>query len=89
MQVYNLGIDEKSKQNAATVSYQIMDMATNKLILDTSEDSKKFGANADQLTVKKTLALAGVQPGKYQVKIKVNDSISKQEIAQTVPFTVE
>jgi GWxTD domain-containing protein len=89
MQVYNLGIDEKSKQNAATVSYQIMDMATNKLILDLSEDSKKFGANADQLTVKKTLALASLQPGKYQVKIKVNDSISKQEIAQTAPFTVE
>ena len=89
MQIYNLGIDEKSKQNGATVTYQIMDMATNKMILDTSEDSKKFGANADQLTVKKTLALASLQPGKYQVKIKVNDSISKQEIAQTAPFTVE
>ena len=89
MQIYNLGIDEKSKQNSATVTYQIIDLATNKMILDTSEDSKKFGANSDQLTVKKTLALTSLQPGKYQVKIKVNDSISKQEIAQAVPFTVE
>jgi GWxTD domain-containing protein len=89
MQVYNLGIDEKSKQNGATVTYQIMDLGTNKMILDTSEDSKKFGANSDQLTVKKTLALASLQPGKYQVRIKVNDSVSKQEIAQTAPFTVE
>ncbi len=25
MQVYNLGIDEKSKQNGATIEYQILD----------------------------------------------------------------
>ena len=43
MQVYNLGIDEKTKQNSASVSYQITDMATNKLVLDTSEDSKTTG----------------------------------------------
>ena len=89
MQIYNLGIDDKSKQNSATVQYQIVDMATNKMIVDTSEDSKKYGANSDQLTVEKTLALASLSPGKYQVRIKVNDSISKQEIAQMAPFTVE
>lgn len=89
MQVYNLGIDEKTKQNSASVSYQITDMATNKLVLDTSEDSKTLGANSDQLTVEKSVPLAALQPGKYQVKIRINDSVSKQEIAQTAPFTVE
>jgi hypothetical protein len=89
MQVYNLGIDEKSKKNSATVNYQILDLATNKLVLDTSEDSKTIGANSDQLTLEKTLPLGGLVPGKYQVRIKINDSISKQEIAQTAPFTVE
>jgi GWxTD domain-containing protein len=89
MQVYNLGIDDKSKQNSATVQYQIMNMATNKLVLDTSEDSKALGANSDQLTVEKSIALASLQPGKYEVRIHVNDSVSKQEIAQTAPFTVE
>ena len=89
MQVYNLGIDEKTKQNSASVSYQITDMATNKLVLDTSEDSKTLGANSDQLTVEKSVPLAALQPGKYQVEIRINDSVSKQEIAQTAPFTVE
>ena len=89
MQVYNLGIDEKTKQNSASVSYQITDMATNKLVLDTSEDSKTLGSSSDQLTVEKSVPLASLQPGKYQVKIKINDSVSKQEIAQTAPFTVE
>jgi GWxTD domain-containing protein len=89
MQVYNLGIDEKSKQNEAKITYEIIDTASNKMLLDTSEDSKKLGANLDQLTVEKSLPLASLQPGKYLVKIMVNDSVSKQEIAQSAPFTVE
>jgi len=89
MQVYNLGIDEKSKQNAAKIQYQIIDVASNKALLDTEEDSKTLSANSDQLTVEKSLPLASLQPGKYLVKVMVNDSISKQEIAQSAPFTVE
>lgn len=89
MQVYNLGIDEKSKQNSAKITYEIIDTASNKTLLDTSEDSKKLGANLDQLTVEKSLPLASLQPGKYLVKILVDDSVSKQEIAQSAPFTVE
>jgi hypothetical protein len=89
MQVYNLGIDEKSKQNGAKITYQIIDTASNKMLLDTSEDSKKLGANLDQLTVEKSLPLASLQPGKYLVKIMVDDGISKQEIAQSAPFTVD
>ncbi len=51
MQVYNLGIDEKSKQNGATIEYQILDMATNKAILQTAgtdfEDESEFGPGYD------------------------------------------
>jgi GWxTD domain-containing protein len=89
MQVYNLGIDEKSKQNSAKIQYQIIDTASNKALLDTEEDSKTLSANSDQLTVEKSLPLASLQPGKYLVKVMVNDSVSKQEIAQSAPFTVE
>ncbi|MFT4112402.1 GWxTD domain-containing protein [Silvibacterium sp.] len=89
MQVYNLGIDEKSKQNSATITYQIIDVASNKALLDTQEDSRKLSANSDQLTVEKSLPLTSLQPGKYMVKVLVNDSVSRQEIAQSVPFTVD
>lgn len=89
MQIYNLGIDEKTKTNSATVTYQIVDESSSKTILDTSEDSKKLGANSDQLTLEKTLPLAGLQPGKYKVMIKVSDSINKHEIEQSAPFVVE
>jgi GWxTD domain-containing protein len=89
MQVYNLGIDEKSKQNGATIDYQIMDMATNKAVLQTQELTSKMNPNADQVTIEKSLPLASLQPGKYQVNIRVNDGISKQQIAESAPFIVD
>ena len=89
MQVYNLGIDEKSKQNGATIDYQILDMATNKTVLQTQELSSKLSPNADQVTLEKSMPLASLQPGKYQVTIKVNDGVTKQQIAESAPFVVD
>ncbi len=89
MQVYNLGIDEKSKQNGATIEYQIMDLATNKTVLETQELTAKLNPNADQVTLEKSMPLASLQPGKYQVSIKVNDGVTKQQIAESAPFTVD
>ena len=89
MQVYNLGIDEASKSNLATVTYQIVDTSTNTVILQKELESKDLGPHSDQLTVEKMLNIAGLQPGKYKVTIKINDTISKQEIAQSAPFVVE
>jgi hypothetical protein len=89
MQVYNLGIDDQSKSNLATVTYQIIDTSTNTVVFEKQLESKELGAHSDQLTVEKTLPMAGLQPGKYKVTIKVNDTISKQEIAQSAPFVVE
>jgi GWxTD domain-containing protein len=88
MQVYNLGIGE-NKRNDATIEYQILNMATNKQVLELQESAAKLNPNADQLTLEKTMPLAGLEPGKYQVIIKVNDGILKQSIDQSAPFIVE
>ena len=89
MQVYNLGLDQKSKENNAKIDYQILNVATNKTILDTQEESQKLSAGSDQLTLEKTLPLASLEPGKYMVKISVDDDVTHQQIAQSAPFTVE
>ncbi len=89
MQVYNLGIDDATKSNSATVTYEITDAQTGDVILQKELESKDLGAHSDQLTVEKSLPIAGLQPGKYKVTVKVNDAISKQEIAQSAPFVVE
>jgi GWxTD domain-containing protein len=89
LQFYNLGIDEATKSNSATVTYEITDSASGTVILQKQLESKDLGAHSDQLTVEKTLPIAGLPPGKYKVTVKINDAISKQEIAQSAPFVVE
>jgi GWxTD domain-containing protein len=89
MQIYNLGIDEATKSNGAKVTYQIVDAANNNVLFQKELESKDLGAHSDQITVERSLPLAGLQPGKYRVTIQVNDEISKQEIAQSAPFVVE
>ncbi len=89
MQVYNLGIDDKTKSNSATVTYEIRDTTTDKLLLETHEESKNLSAHSDQMTMERSVALAGLQPGKYRMTIRINDAITKQEVAQSAPFVVE
>ncbi len=88
MQLYNLGIGD-NKQNDATIEYQITDLASNKTVLDSSEKTVRINPNADQVTLEKTLPLAGMQPGKYQVSIKVNDGVTKQQTTESAKFEVD
>lgn len=89
MQVYNLGLDEKSKKNNAQIQYEILNIDSNKPILTMSESTQKLSPNSDQVTIEKTMPLENLQPGKYKVLIKVDDGVSKQEISQSAPFVVE
>jgi GWxTD domain-containing protein len=89
IQVYNLGIDDATKSNSATVTYQITELSSGNVILEKQLESKDLGAHSDQLTVEKSVPIAGLTPGKYKVTVKINDAISKQEIAQSAPFVVE
>ncbi len=88
MQFYNLGINEATKSNSATVTYQVTD-AGGHVILQNQLLSKDLGAHSDQLTVDKSLPIGGLSPGKYTVTVQVNDAITKQQIAQSAPFDVE
>lgn len=88
MQVYNLGIGD-NKRNDATIEYQVLDLATHKQVLQAEESAAKLNPNADQLTLEKTMPLGSLEPGRYQVVIKINDVVSKQQIAESAPFVVE
>ncbi|MCU1285402.1 MAG: hypothetical protein JWO13_1752 [Acidobacteriales bacterium] len=91
MQVYNLGVDQKTQKSSATIQYEIVNTATNKAVVQTTENSSDMGNNGDQVTVEKSLSLASVPPGVYQLNIKVNDNISKQTITPipSAKFIVE
>jgi GWxTD domain-containing protein len=89
MQVYNLGIDEKTHKPSATFEYAIINMATNKSVIQKLESTETMGNLGDQVTLQKSIAAANLQPGIYKIDIKVNDNISKQTIDPSAVFAVE
>jgi hypothetical protein len=82
-------MDEKTKKPSANIEYEIVNVTTKKPIVKTAESTAQFGNVGEQITLQKSLSLAGVEPGLYQITIKVDDNISKQEITPTAKFTVE
>ncbi len=89
MQVYNLQADEKTKKSSAKIEYEIVNMANNQSVLHSSESTDTMGNVGDQITLEKSLALNAFQPGIYKLTVKVDDNISKQQIAPSVRFAVE
>jgi len=89
MQVYNLGVDEKTNQPSATFQYEVVNTANNQAVVTSSESTQQMGNLGDQVTLEKQVSLAALEPGTYQVTVKVSDNVSKQSIAPSVKFVVE
>ena len=89
MQVYNLSVDEKTHKPSATFEYDVVNTATNKAVVHTTESTDSMGNVGEQVTLQKTLSAANLQPGLYRIEIKVNDNISKQTVGPTATFSVE
>jgi hypothetical protein len=89
MQVYNLGVDEKTHKASATIEYHITNIATNKPVVEKVESTDAMGNVGDQLTLQKSIAAANLQPGVYKIQIKVNDNVSKQTVDPSATFAVE
>jgi GWxTD domain-containing protein len=89
MQVYNLGVDDKTHKASATVEYNVINAATNKPVVHTVESTDTMGNIGDQMTLQKTLSAANLDPGVYRIQIKVNDNISKQTLDPSATFAVE
>jgi hypothetical protein len=89
MQIYNLMIDDKTKKPSATIEYQVVNTATNQSVLSVTENTDQMKNAGEQVTLAKSLPLAQLGPGVYQVTIKVSDLLSKQTISPTAKFAVE
>jgi GWxTD domain-containing protein len=89
MQVYNLGVDEKTHKPSATFEFDIVNIATNKPVVQKTESTDTMGNVGEQVTLQKSIALANLQPGVYRIEIKVNDNISKQTVDPSATFSVE
>jgi GWxTD domain-containing protein len=89
MQVYNLGVDEKTHKASATFEYNIVNVATNKPVVQKTESTESMGNVGEQVTLQKSIAAGNLQPGTYKIEIKVNDNVSKQTVDPSAVFAVE
>ena len=89
MQVYNLGVDQKTHKPSATFEYDIINLATNKAVVQKTESTDTMGNVGEQVTLQKSIQAAALQPGIYKIEIKVNDNISKQTVDPSAVFQVE
>jgi len=89
MQVYNLSVDDKTHKPSATFEFDIVNIATNKPVVQKTESTDQMGNVGEQVTLQKSIASANLPPGTYKINIKVNDNISKQTIDPSATFAVE
>ena len=89
MQVYNLGIDQQTHKPSADISYEVVNTATQKAIVQLAESTQQLGNVGEQVTLEKSLPLRDIPPGTYQITINVKDQISKQNLKSSAKFAVE
>jgi len=89
MQVYNLAIDQQTHKPSANISYEVVNTATQKPVVQMAESTGQLGNVGEQVTLAKSLPLQNIPPGQYQITIKVNDLVSKQDLKSTAKFAVE
>jgi 5-hydroxyisourate hydrolase-like protein (transthyretin family) len=82
-------VDEKTHKPSATFEYDIVNIATNKPVVQKTESTETMGNIGEQVTLLKSIAATNLQPGVYRIDIKVNDNISKQTIDPSATFAVE
>ena len=87
MQVYNLGVNEKTHKPSLDVEYQLL--KDGKTLLAQAEDPVKLKDASQQFTLEKQMPVKALQPGKYTVQIKVTDNIKKQTVSPSTTFEVK
>ncbi|HMJ62631.1 MAG TPA: GWxTD domain-containing protein [Bryobacteraceae bacterium] len=86
---YNLGMDEKTKKPRGTIEYEVVSNADNKTVMTQIEDLATIpNASAFLVTVSKKLPLKTLAPGRYTLKLKLDDTLKNRSLTPVAQFTV-
>jgi len=87
MQVYNLALDDKTGKPRATVEYRVVNTASGQTVYqDTAAALVPDPGNG--ITLKEVLSKGGLEPGDYQLVVKIHDLVANRALAPEVKFTV-
>jgi hypothetical protein len=88
MKLYNLGADETTHKVVGDVTYEIIKAGDNSKVLDFTEDLSNLEGSASQMTIEKLLPLQTLEPGRYVIRLKVNDKVKNQTLTQSAEFSI-
>jgi len=84
---YNFEPDEKTRKPNATVEYEVVKSGSNAKIFEFSEDLTN-STSATEVTIEKVLPLKALEPGAYELRLKVTDKVRNQTLSPVTKFTV-
>ena len=88
-ELYNFGMNDKTKKPEGSVEYDVVNTANNQTVLSQTEDLNAIpNSSAFIVTVEKKLPLKTLPPGKYTLKLKVTDKLKNQTLTPSAGFTV-
>jgi hypothetical protein len=89
MQVYNLSLDKATQRPSATVEYRVVNVVTGKPAFELAQAGNQLASAGNQLTLQQRVPPENLEPGIYQVTIKVNDLVAQQSISPVTRFVVK
>jgi GWxTD domain-containing protein len=88
MKLYNLGADETTHKVSGEVTYEIIKAGDNSKVIEFTEDLSNLEGSSSQMTIEKLLPLQSLQPGRYVIRLKVNDKVKNQTLTQSAEFSI-
>jgi len=87
LQVYNAGIDQTTLAPAVDATYEIL--KAGKTVRSFPEDWSGLSDSAARLTLARTFSTAGLDPGSYELVVRIRDLTGKSEsVIQRAPFAL-
>lgn len=86
LQVYNAGIDQTTLRPAADAEYVLL--RNGKELSKQVEDWRQINDAGQRLTLSRLIDTRALEPGEYQVQIRIRDHVTGQTITPSATFTV-
>lgn len=86
LQVYNAAIDQTTLRPAADAEYVLL--KNGKELSKQIEDWRQINDSGQRLTLTRLIDSRSLEPGEYQIQIRIRDHVSGQTIAPAATFTI-
>ena len=85
---YNLGMDDKTKKPEGQIQFEVLN-SENKMVMTQTEDLTSIpNASSFLVTVEKKLPLKSLPPGRYTLRLKMDDKLKNKSVSPSAQFTV-